>query len=946
MRSYLSPIVCMVFFVLSVLFIPKIFAAEPANQASIRFDSNVISQSPGQALIIYETPVVVESEAYFAVTLDSNWQPGTHFSTTATQYVTSTNNLPVGTVALPLTQPTAISVTDRTIYFAISDLTPGVKYAFYITNAAAGFIQNPSLAQNMLHTLATSDSSLQVLSSKIVSSPTVASNTISVQAGVLPQASDLAVELSQISPTSSPIAQNQEIEYEILFSSQLAYPLSAQIEAEWSLGTVQGSLAPTVAVVEYVSGSASTPTGGSAPIIDIANRRIIWNLIVPALASDETMRFSLKTTTAYTASSLIEFSTRASFSSPIQTSYSELTGEYLYSPPATPPSTITPSTTPTAESQPSAAPATQTPGLGAIPSPSPLPRLGSFIKSNQLQAISQSTIILYAETNFPGVLRARFGNDPTRLDRITQSTRVGSSHELNFENLEKDTSYYVLLQFSSGEGLAFRDHSELLLIRTASHEYAGFSLLNITVKHNGFPVKKIASVGSPELLTTDERQLPTVMIPRSTQYEIMLDSNGTFVNGELELQLVDERVLGHSTNTIDAIRAPIGATYGRLLTLFDTSHYGVFRTPDTLSRQQVVIRASDGRGNIQTLPLFTLLIVEPMRVLSAKGGVVPEAELLFSRKNPSTGLFETLDENIWGFANPLRSQSNGDVPILLPSGEYSVEVSAFEFQTAQHAFFISENGGQYPEIILDNGAFSWNGLLKEYQTLMGRISQKLTVFFESIVQSSRISGLLIQSTFLLLLLANISLLSMRLGITIFGLPSYLSAMVSRMFQKKTWKIGRVSDAETKLGIPGAQVSIINLNKHTLIRTLHTNVAGFFYYHLPSSVDAIQLHVRKKGFDSLVGAEFSQESLEGSDPISLMLSKDQTLTNGILRVIGEGILRVLSFGLEAYLLIMLILLYFYTQSTGLTQTWFLWFFFIAACLLMVHERWQLLRARKI
>src|SRR5260221_478009 len=125
----------------NVFCISQAQASQNFNTISIRFDRMKAGTSPGNVLVTLTTSSAVSTEAKLKLTFDPRYVPGTHFSTTASSFTTSTASLPAGATSLPLTSSTATSVTGQTIVFSINNLTANTTYAFYITG---GFLLNPN----------------------------------------------------------------------------------------------------------------------------------------------------------------------------------------------------------------------------------------------------------------------------------------------------------------------------------------------------------------------------------------------------------------------------------------------------------------------------------------------------------------------------------------------------------------------------------------------------------------------------------------------------------------------------------------------------------------------------------------------------------------------------------------------------------------------------------
>ena len=156
--------------------------AADAGPSYMRCSRMMESEAPGNCLIVFTTSATVAADAFFKLTLDSEWTSATHFSATFTDYTVTTTGIPAGTTAMPGIG-TATALSGQSISFPITTLGTNTAYAFIITG---GLLDNPTASSTQLHILSTRTSGDAEIDTQTVAVPTIANDQIVITATVAP----------------------------------------------------------------------------------------------------------------------------------------------------------------------------------------------------------------------------------------------------------------------------------------------------------------------------------------------------------------------------------------------------------------------------------------------------------------------------------------------------------------------------------------------------------------------------------------------------------------------------------------------------------------------------------------------------------------------------------------------------------------------------------------
>jgi hypothetical protein len=268
-------------------------------------------------------------------------------STNTGNWTTDINNLPSGASIWPGISSIATNVSGQSVTFSSSDLTTNTLYCFNLTGTSS---TTGNTGIDKTGTIITKNSSNKTIDSASYAVSVLTNNQIGISATIPPHISDLPISI-ELTTTGGNFSQNTVLNYKIHYGllTKVSFPLI--IQAQWNQGTIQGSLVPSVDILDYVIGSATNAYVSTPAVVDTVNRTITWTInSFPANTTNKTVAFSLKTNSAYPGSETVSFSVFArAVSESTITPDQAVTQNYLYttSSNTTTPPTTTPKPAPT-----------------------------------------------------------------------------------------------------------------------------------------------------------------------------------------------------------------------------------------------------------------------------------------------------------------------------------------------------------------------------------------------------------------------------------------------------------------------------------------------------------------------------------------------------------------------------------------------------------------------
>lgn len=618
------------------------------------------------------------------------------------------------------------------------------------------------------------------------------------------------------------VGADEEIEYTITYGSDLSYSTPMTIEAEWSLGLNPTDSLYSYNVVSYVAGSATKDYWGeSTPIVDTLHRKIIWQTPrFPRLTKNKTLRFKLKTVGRYITDKNINFTVTA-----------KMRTDEVTMPPITLDQTYAP---------------------------------GEFIKREvkgmqivalEVRSITDSSFTLFLGTSIPTKAILYYGTTP-ELGKTYVDDTLSDQKLITIDGLYPATTYYYQILIENDKGIQ-RKTPEIFQVTTSSTSLV--SLLEadkVMVASRGVIIKNIPFLGIGSSL----------IVPSGIPLELYLPFRTT-IPYTVYLTLSNKRVLGLSTDSpLDTSQQKI-----RLLETQSQTFTGSIMTPMTPGIYDLTLETESQDGDINRDVVATLVVSKPITILSANNAPVEHALIYLEKYNSQKQAFEYYPAETYGGSNPSFTDQNGEISLVLPQGDYTINVNAIGFKTYQKVFSFNPSGSlPYPTITLVTSPFSLVSYIQYYLTIFCDSVR----FFDFAVANLAVSGrflnfsLLVSIVILTILSTLVNL--KRLEMTLEGFLIYIEKMVRRIFLHENTLllyIGCVNDSESDLPVHGAIVSIQNGKTRGLVGRDVTNALGHFHIRLRMG-ESYDVQIKKPGYETVKVKLTSEVLLEPVIPVTL------------------------------------------------------------------------------
>ncbi len=843
---------CVVFFALlltSFSLASSIMAAD-LTSAAIRLQRQASGETPTPILILV-TPTSTAVEDGIDVTVGSAW----NISPTASNYTVSTASLPPGVTAYPGIV-TATGVSGSTVSFPGGNIAPGTLYGFYITG---GITTNPAAGSGTGYQwyLATRSlgSTVDTAAPKV---SVVSFDQIGVTATVAADTNDLSAQLTALT-SGTTFSQDQDVVYEITYGSELAYSTNLTVQAEWSLGTISGQGTPSVEVVSYVNGSASTAYGGTTPVIDTVNRTITWSISnVPANTVGQTVQFTLETG-GYTGTSSVNWTTAARITAPSSTADSEVTKTFQYDSPDENPATPEKKSCNELCSSDSECNSnycrmdvgrcrnSENPhndlcdGLGSTPGPTASPGSGQTaptLISHQITSLSDAVVTMRAITSQDTSLFIRYGTAVNRLEERISSRSFDSEHLFQISNLLPNTQYFYQFEILTDQGSVFSSVYTFTTAEISSPAELDFGSTMLSIQ--GIPLFPDTGLGLG--------QIPIIVMPRNSTVDI----TAAFTNYEaiesVFIELRNTTVLGVNSNS---------NTHPNRWQLHEYSpgkYSGSVLAPDIAGWYDAYIEVNDVYGNITQTLIGRIHSTGSLQILNASTGKpIENAKVLFKVFNQRTQIFDIIKSGTFLTENPLFADKWGRINIVLPHGKYRAQVSADGYRTTNSDFIIGANETQvYPTIQLE----PTSGMVTTY--LKNQLNSALSTIDKLRLESSQLQSSRERFSTIAIILqvsiatASVIAFSAKSHIPLLQLPNYLYLHIRRLLGKsssrKSVLHGLVTDRDTDKPITRANIVAIDKKDDAVIAHASTNKKGLFNIDVDRST--IEILVSAVGYAPL------------------------------------------------------------------------------------------------
>jgi len=494
-----------------------------------------------------------------------------------------------------------------------------------------------------------------------------------------PQLIKLKIEAVDPLKENNIINQEDTITYRITIDNQNSRPTDLYLEASWPKAQFINILRPSIDLVDYVYGSATTGYNIAQPIIDTLNSKIRWNISqFPAVTSGQTIQFKLRTKDIYIDNKEIVrfpvnlYAVGPDEVTPGQISPAEEVLWYKYRAGDAPPGSA-----PTPASQ------TQIP----LPTPSALSplRITDF-SVNTITSTSMQFKILKSTTS---PLQINYGTSPNKLNNQIIDPINSREHLITITDLNPKTPYYFQFFIPNSKQPI---NKEIFTLTTASRD--NFEEINnpffTVLSHKG-------TILHIDTLTKDKKNKKIVSIWRNGILDITVSVPLALKDiRNITAYIRDQYVLAATTDNHDDMQ-----TQSAELTLLEYPLYsGRLKFPDNLSDYEIILRTADIYGNISENIIGKVKTVEPFIIkdkISQKP--IADAKVIVSRLNTNTNLYEEISIQA-PFPNPQYSDKFGVVPIRMVEGKYQAQIEVSGFEQSSIYFEINENGINLPAVYL------------------------------------------------------------------------------------------------------------------------------------------------------------------------------------------------------------------------------------------------------
>lgn len=832
-------------------------------------------------------------------------------SANANDWRANTVRRPSGSTIWPISS-IAKDVSGQSVTFSSGDLTSNTLYCFNFNGASS---TTGGVGDDITGTVTTKNSSNTTIDQADYATSILDNNQIGVSATIPPYISDLPISIESITAGDN-FPQNTTLDYQITYGSLTAGTFPLTIQAQWTQGTIAGSPAPSVDILNYVVGSASDSYGSTPAVIDTVNKTITWTItFFPGNTADQTVSFELKTNDSYTGDKNVRFDVSArAISDPTVTPDQTVTQTYLYD------ASLVPTPTPTAAPLPTTstpAPGTSTtmttanptttPATAASPTPTPEP----FAFSNvYVYSLSQSQAQIAVLTHRNSTSTIQYGIAPSSLSQSVSSATSLTETIITLPDLKSDTTYYFRVTATNSYGNTVR--SDIFTFKTAViSETAVIDQQSLVVtSNNNFLVNPQAQRISGNL------QKNAIVVPFSTNFEIQFSLSKQIPVKNIQAIVRSKNVLGANTfsipvaeassNYVDFVETQPGIYTGRLKSLPKPGFYEIY------------IRIIDYNGNISEQKISDLTVTSRFMVYKKNSQTgVENAKILLYLYNQKTRIYDLISPQTLPISNPAYALNDGTVELVLPPGRYKAEASAIGYESTTKEFEITPVSIDYPTIYLQSQPFNMINFIQYLgKTLQDSISLNQQ-YLSDISSSNRLFVLLeLLGMFGFILLSLLSF-SAKTHIHFLYIPYFFIHKLRQLSHKNgSLIIGKIIDRESEYPVSKAIVYLIDGKNNKLLAHLTTNKLGEFYFK-KSDLTFLKISVIKKSFVPSPFLEYSTKSL-GQMPLTLAIEKDNAYKKSIFEIAGLSLENVFGAFMEFILIFTVVLEFYFIGPLGILR----------------------------
>lgn len=198
--------------------------------------------------------------------------------------------------------------------------------------------------------------------------------------------------------------------------------------------------------------------------------------------------------------------------------------------------------------------------------------------------------------------------------------------------------------------------------------------------------------------------IPTIVLPSRKLYEFRFSISDVSSVKEIRAFLRNKKVLGLNS-IIDAVYAQT-----ELVDLVETSpgvYLGRLHAPLQTGTYELYLRLSDVKGNVIEKKVSEIKVSNPFTVLaSVTNETIEGAEATLYFYNSKKKTFEKIQQNSLSLKNPLFTDKNGEIDLVLPHGRYKATIKTLHFKETTTEFSIGESPSDgHPTIYLQSTSF-------------------------------------------------------------------------------------------------------------------------------------------------------------------------------------------------------------------------------------------------
>lgn len=716
--------------------------------------------------------------------------------------------------------------------------------------------------------------------------PPPVTRTFTVTGVVPPKVTDYQLELDTDPTGVVTVGQNEEITFKITYGSMLKYPYQMTLEAQWYLGTLVGEGLYTFDVVSYVPGSASQAEGSTVPVVNLTNRTISWNISsFPSETTDQEVTFKLKTPLLRISDGNVEFKVKARiFTSRITIPDEEVSLTYIPSDAYVP--TSTPTYTPTPTGLPTQSSTTATPPPISTPTPIPL------VADIKLHELDSTSAVLLVTSSKPAKITVYYGTSQY-LENSVVDSMLSISKKISLAKLQPNTTYFARVRATDANGLTYIT-PEFFVFKTPKEP-----AINEEVSRRYY----IGSTGvmlDSAYLTSSKQSF---VFPIDTMINIVLPFEDKSP-AQVYVKLVNNKVLGLNNFTKNSYHERI-----RLLETQEGVYSGQFLTSSTQGLYDLMIEKRQIDGDFSIEKLTQLNTVNPMKVKGEAGEPVENARISIDIWNSRTKLYESLPVESIGLTNPVKSETDGTFPFVLPNGKYKVHITSIGYKDVEESFDFSPSEEKYyPQFTMQRAPFSIFDLLRYFYEIVFDAYQHVSHYLDELYASYRFMHMSTIVGIFTLSILSLYLTAHYLTVRVEDLYIFIVKLAKKIlhpFVKRTPVFTSFVEDQNGSPIHGVLAIMSPLNSpETKTQKDLTNVFGEFEFAVTDLESDYSLILRKQGY--ITKKMIVKKSMLTKNNHHIVLEEEVTHMEGIadtfIYAILSGIVRTFADSLLLFVIV--------------------------------------------